>query len=141
MTDGEDVVAIARDLVDFVLAAGRDAHPDGFAAYLESSAGEDVDADVDGRVVTDVLFPPPNREGGAFDVLGIDAMPRRAPVVGTVRTGRYADEPVDGFRDRGAIHVAAREPYDEITVTDADGEALDLPVVDAVFEESETELP
>lgn len=140
MTDDE-VVAIARDAVDFVLAAGRDAHPDGFAAYLEAYPADDVGADVDGRVVTEVLFAPPSREGGAFDVLGLDALPRRAPIVGTVRTGGRADGYADGFDDRGSLRVEVREPYQDITVLDADGEQVDLPVVEVAFDDAETELP
>lgn len=135
------VVAIARDTVDFVLAVGADSHPEGFAAYLEASAPEDVDADVDGRVVTDVMVAPPSREGGAFDVLGIDAIPRRSPIVGTVRTGERVGRVGDGIEDRGDVRVTAEEPYEAIAVTDAAGEPLDLDVVDATFEESETELP
>ncbi|MDY6779862.1 MAG: hypothetical protein SV760_04830 [Halobacteria archaeon] len=155
MTDDRpEVVGIASDTLDFVFEASQDAYPDSFVGYLQTTEARDLKfgdgggyADKD-RVITEVVMTPKSREGDVFSVLGIDALPRRTPIVGTVASHPDGslepdDEDFRRFDERGVYHlIVTRQPDGDDgkrrwRCYDPDGNERELRVVDVEFDDED----
>lgn len=137
------VFGIARDTLLTALASAEDCHPRKFVAHLRSDSMSDVGLEREGEVLTEVIFTPESKSGDVFDTLGVDSLPRRSSIVGTVASapsGEPESEDYTRFANRGRVHVMAFPPYDEGSwrAYNSDGEERDLEVVDIEFEDDET---
>lgn len=141
--DVKEVVGIARDTLDTVLASADDLHPESFVAHLRSEDADDLDLDVEGEVLTEVLYVPDSDPSDVFSVLGVDALPRRTSVVGTVASKADGEEPdsedYTRFANRGRVHLLVYPPYDSEcwTAYTSDGRERELRVFDVEFPEQE----
>ncbi|MGK2230196.1 MAG: proteasome lid subunit RPN8/RPN11 [Methanobacteriota archaeon] len=141
MTD--DVVDIACQTLDTALASADDSHPSKFVAHLRATDARDLDVDSDGRLLTEIVFAPESgsRRGDVFRVLGVDAVPRSASIVGTVASapsGELEGEDYTRFTNRGRVHVVVFPPYDEGSwrAYGSDGAERELRTFDVEFDET-----
>jgi proteasome lid subunit RPN8/RPN11 len=139
-----DVVGIADEALETVLASAEDRHPAKLVAHLRATDAAEVGVEADGEVLTEVVFVPDSgsRQGDVFRVLGVDTLPRRASIVGTVAsvpTGELEGEDYTRFTNRGRVHVVVFPPYDEGSwrAYTSDGEERGLGVVDAEFDDGD----
>ncbi|MDZ7688284.1 MAG: hypothetical protein U5J64_06095 [Halobacteriales archaeon] len=136
------VVGIARDTLLTALASSEDYHPRKFVAHLRSTDASKVGVEEDGEVLTEIIFTPESKTDDVFDTLGVDALPRRASIVGTVASapsGELEGDDYTRFTNRGRVHIVAFPPYDEESwhAYDSDGAEIDLDVFDVDFEDDE----
>lgn len=134
---GAPIVAISRDALEVALAASRDSHPNEFMAALEARDADAVGADVEGRVITDVLMIPGTTSGEAMAQMRDEMRP-----IGTGRAGTVHSHPSGStrpseqdrrlFGKRGSRHIIVGAPYglDDWTCYDKAGDAVELAVVD-----------
>ena len=141
MTD--DIVGIARETLLTALASAGDSDPERFVAHLRATEARNIGVDRDGRVLTEVVYVPDsgNRRGDVFRVLGVDSLPRRSSIVGTVASapsGELEGEDYTRFANRGRVHVVVFPPYEEDSwqAYTSDGAERELDVVDAEFDET-----
>ncbi len=161
-----DVVGIARETLETALASAEDLDPEKFVAHLRSVPapeldieqdggnggvdGEDAplydgDVDVDGEVLTEVVYVPESKPADVFRVLGVDVLPRSSSIVGTVASNPDGGEPTSEdytrFANRGRVHVMLYPPYDSDCwrAYTSDGEQRPLEVYDVEFPEEEDE--
>jgi proteasome lid subunit RPN8/RPN11 len=137
------IVGIARETLLTALASADDSHPDKFVAHFRATDAGDVGVNRDGRVLTEVVFAPDSgaRRGDVFRVLGVDTLPRRSSIVGTVASapsGELESEDYTRFTNRGRVHVVVFPPYDEGSwqAYTSDGAERELEVVEAEFDET-----
>jgi len=139
-----DVVGIARDTLLTALASSEDYHPRKFVAHLRSERARDVGVEREGEVLTEVIFTPESKQSDTFDTLGVDSLPRRSSIVGTVAsapTGEPEGEDYTRFANRGRIHIVTFPPYKDDPgswcVYDSDGAERELEVFDVEFKDDE----
>lgn len=139
-----EIVGIAHDTLLTALASSEDYHPRKFVAHLRSTEASEVGVEADGEVLTEVVFAPESKQDDVFDTLGVDALPRRASIVGTVAsapTGEPESEDYTRFANRGRVHIVTFPPYeddpDSWDVYDSDGAERELEVFDVDFDDDE----
>lgn len=143
MTDDDAGIAgIARETLETALASAQDSHPGRFVAHLRATDADELGINADGRVLTEIVFAPESgrRPGDVFRVLGVDALPRRSSIVGTVAsapTGELEGEDYTRFTNRGRVHIVVFPPYDEDSwnTYTSDGDERELRVIDVDFED------
>ncbi|MFP4632094.1 MAG: hypothetical protein ACLFMT_01495 [Halobacteriales archaeon] len=123
-----DVVAVERETLEEMLAVADDSHPEEVVLHLRATESPG------GLVVTEYLLVPRSPPKGAFEVLGVDSIPRNSDVVGTFASTADGTEPRERdytrFANRGRVHVLAWPPYDLgcWKAYTSDGRARDLDV-------------
>jgi proteasome lid subunit RPN8/RPN11 len=139
-----DVVGIAHDTLLTALASAADYHPRKFVAHLRSEEAHDVGVEREGEVLTEVIFTPESKRSDTFDTLGVDTLPRRASIVGTVAsapTGEPESEDYTRFANRGRVHIVTVPPYEDDPGSwcayDSDGTERGLDVVEVEFEDDD----
>jgi len=142
MTDDAGIVGIARETLETALASSEDSHPGRFVAHLRATDADELNVDGDGRVLTEIVFAPESgrRPGDVFRVLGVDALPRRSSIVGTVAsapTGELEGEDYTRFTNRGRVHIVVFPPYDDGSwrAYTSDGAERELRVFDVEFDD------
>lgn len=138
-----EVVGVARETLDTALASAEDLHPERFVAHLRSETAGNLEIDLEGAVLTEVVYVPESKPVDVFRVLGVDSLPRRSSIVGTVASNPDGDEPESEdytrFANRGRVHLMLYPPYDadSWTAYTSEGEERDLRVLDVGFPEEE----
>lgn len=137
-----EIVGIARDTLLTALASSEDYHPRKFVAHLRSTKASKVGVEADGDVLTEIVFAPESKQDDVFDTLGVDALPRRASIVGTVASapsGEPESEDYTRFANRGRVHVVTFPPYEEESwrAYDSDGAERELDVFDVDFDDAD----
>lgn len=140
------MLGIAEETLEFVLETCADTHPNEFMGLLradESSRlsfrGENPGK---GRVITDVLVIPGTKSGETMATLRSEMVPTNVGGVGTVHSHpsgsvRPSNEDLRTFSKKGKRHIIVGRPYDRDTwqCYSSEGEPIDLPVLDVVFED------
>jgi proteasome lid subunit RPN8/RPN11 len=137
-----DIVGIARETLQTAVASSEDSHPRKFVAHLRATEAEELDVGADGKVLTEIVFAPESKPGDTFDVLGVDTLPRRSSIVGTVASApseELESEDYTRFTNRGRVHVVVFPPYDEDSwrAYNSDGADRELDVFDVDFSDDE----
>lgn len=132
------IVGITRDALDVALEASRDVHPDEFMAVVEARDAAAVGADVDGRVITDVLMIPGTSSSETMAQMRDEMRPIGTGRDGTVHSHpngvlRPSDQDLRMFGKRGSRHIIVGAPYGpgDWRCYDGAGDHVELAVVEA----------
>ncbi|WP_440951684.1 Mov34/MPN/PAD-1 family protein [Methanococcoides sp. FTZ1] len=127
------VKGIARETLEFILSVSRSSAPNEFAGLLQAEEG----------VITEVLILPGTESSDQNAVIKLFMMPNVSSVgsvhshPGSIITPSKADLRL--FGKTGSHHIIVGAPYDENSwqCYNADGEPIDLPVLDVELDEPE----
>lgn len=138
----KDIVGIARETLRTAVASSEDSHPRKFVAHLRATDAGELDVEADGKVLTEIVFAPESKPGDTFDILGVDTLPRRSSIVGTVASApseELESEDYTRFTNRGRIHMVVFPPYDEGSwqAYNSDGAERELDVFEVDFSQDE----
>ncbi|AKB85368.1 Mov34/MPN/PAD-1 family protein [Methanococcoides methylutens] len=127
------VKGIARETLEFILGVSKASAPNEFAGLLQAEEG----------VITEVLILPGTESSDQNAVIKLFMMPNVSSVgsihshPGPIITPSKADLRL--FGKTGSYHIIVGAPYDENSwqCYNADGEPIDLPVLDIELDEPE----
>ncbi|MDY6774621.1 MAG: Mov34/MPN/PAD-1 family protein [Halobacteria archaeon] len=113
-----NVLGIADETVEFILATCRDTHPNEFLGLLSTTQARRLGIDRDGLVITDVVVVPGTESGEAIATMRDEMIPTptNASTVGTVHshpTGNTIPSQQDlaTFSKKGNYHIIVGHPY------------------------------
>lgn len=141
------VVGIARDTLEFALEASEDTHPKEFMGVMQATDASRLEftggrPEEDGEVVTDIMMIPGTKTGEAMASIREDMIPTGMGSVGSVHShpsgsDRPSDEDLRTFSKKGKRHIIIGYPYDfdSWQCYSREGEPVDLPVYDVVFDD------
>lgn len=141
------VVGIARDTLEFALEASEDTHPKEFMGVMQATNTGRLEfkgrkPEEEGEVVTDIMVVPGTKSGEAMASIREDMIPTGMGGVGSVHSHpsgslRPSDEDLRGFSKKGRCHIIVGYPYDldSWRCYSREGEPVDLPVYDVVFDD------
>lgn len=128
-----NIKGIAKDTLDFILKVSESSAPNEFAGLLQEKD----------EIITEVLFIPGTESSEINAVIKLFMMPNVSSV-GSVHSHpgpniRPSDADRRLFGKTGSYHIIVGSPYDETNwqCYNADGEPIDLPVLDIELEEDE----
>ncbi|MFB6197580.1 MAG: Mov34/MPN/PAD-1 family protein [Halobacteriaceae archaeon] len=131
------VGAIADDTLSFIREAAADSHPNEYMGLLRGTPASkfDVDVEVDGYIVTDVLVIPATKTSPVSATLQTSLVPNDGRTVGSVHSHpngvlQPSDADLATF-SRGTVHLIIGAPYGpgDWEAFDREGNPRDVPVL------------
>lgn len=131
-----ELLGIARETLDFVLEASRDAHPNEYMGFFADTPASDLGLDRRGTVITDVLVVPGTESNPYSATVKEHQIPAGGKTVGSVHSHpngvlRPSDADLRTFH-AGKVHVIVGHPYGrrDWRAFDRDGDQTSLDVID-----------
>lgn len=121
------VRGLAKETLDFILAASKSTHPNEFAGLLRASGG----------IISEVLLVPGTTSDETSARMLLDMMPLDMSIVGSVHSHpvhdlRFSSEDLNMFGCKGYYNIIVAYPYTgkDWVCYDPGGKTVDLKVID-----------
>jgi proteasome lid subunit RPN8/RPN11 len=137
MRKGRIIVGIARETLDFIFDVSKANHPQEFIGLLH--ADEDI--------ITDVVLLPGTRSSDSHALMQLNMMPMGVSYVGSVHSHPHpgamkpSEQDLFMFSRTGNCHIITFYPYTKQSwhCYNAQGELIELKIMDKIFEDLEPE--
>ena len=120
------VTAIKKSVIEMIMAAAKDNHPNEFACMLRGIEG----------IVTEVILVPGTITGNTSALLRLHMLPIDFTIVGSAHSHpspsfRPSRQDIGFFANFGPVHIIAAYPYtlDSWAVYDRNGNPIELKVI------------
>ncbi len=140
-----DIIGIAEDTLQLIVDACKHTHPNEFFAYLRAVPSSDLNYPEDGRIITEILLMPATSSTPFSAEVPEYSIPLNSRGTGSVHSHpngvlRPSNTDLQHF-EYGSIHMIVGAPYtmDSWKAFDADGNHLDLSVLDVEIPEEDEE--